>query len=124
MPAWLRALRARFGDREAVVGSSGRLSYRDLDEQSALLARGLLARGVTKGARVGLWLTNGPDWVVTWSAVSRIGAVAVPLSTFFTSREPPGSTSGCGQRRSTPTASSTPVTKARSTGGVYTSEAG
>jgi acyl-CoA synthetase (AMP-forming)/AMP-acid ligase II len=46
-----------------------------------------LARGVTKGARIGLWLTNGPEWVVTWAAVSRIGAVAVPLSTFFTARE-------------------------------------
>jgi acyl-CoA synthetase (AMP-forming)/AMP-acid ligase II len=32
-------------------------------------------------------MPNGPDWVVAWLAVSRIGAIAVPLNTFFQARE-------------------------------------
>jgi acyl-CoA synthetase (AMP-forming)/AMP-acid ligase II len=59
------------------------LTYRDLDERSAALARGLLRRGVGKGTRIGLLLGNGPEWVVWWAAVCRIGALLIPISTFL-----------------------------------------
>ncbi len=84
---WVRGLAETYGDHEALVGSGGRLSYRDLDRESRRLARGLLARGVGKGTRVGLWLGNGPAWLVTFAAIARCGAVAVPLSTFFSDAE-------------------------------------
>jgi acyl-CoA synthetase (AMP-forming)/AMP-acid ligase II len=80
-------LAARHGDREAVVGPDRRLTYHELDAESRRWARGLLARGVGKGTRVGLWLGNGADWVMIWAALARIGAVPVPLSTFFKERE-------------------------------------
>ena len=51
------------------------------------LARGLLASGVSKGTRVGLLMANGPDWVVCWLAAARIGAIVVPLNTFYMPRE-------------------------------------
>ena len=63
------------------------MTYAELEARSAGLARGLLARGVGKGTRVGLWLGNGADWVVVFLAVARCGAVAVPLSTFFSDAE-------------------------------------
>jgi len=84
---WVRALAAAYGDTEAVVGPRGRVTYTELDARSAVLARGLLARGVGKGTRIGLWLGNGADWVVSFLAVARCGAVAVPLSTFFSDAE-------------------------------------
>ena len=40
-------------------------------------------QGVGKGTRVGLFFPNGVDWIVWWLAVSRIGALAVPLSTMY-----------------------------------------
>ena len=40
-----------------------------------------------KGARVGLFFANGVDWVIWWLAVSRIGALAVPLSTLYAPAE-------------------------------------
>ena len=49
--------------------------------------RWLLGAGVGKGSRVGLFFPNGVDWVIWWLAVSRIGAVAVPLSTMYTPAE-------------------------------------
>ncbi|WP_261566062.1 class I adenylate-forming enzyme family protein [Frankia gtarii] len=79
--AFVRAVADAYGDRPAVVSGEHELTYRDLERRSAVLARGLLAQGVGKGTRIGLLFANGPDWAVTWAAISRVGAVAVPLST-------------------------------------------
>ncbi len=83
IPELVRAMGDAYGDKAAVVLGDDVLTYRALQERSAVLARGLLARGVGKGARVGILFANNPEWVVAWAAVARIGAVAVPLSTFL-----------------------------------------
>ena len=49
--------------------------------------RRLLARGVAKRTHVGVSFGNNPDFLVSLLAVSRIGAVAVPISTFAPGRE-------------------------------------
>ncbi len=77
----------RFGDRPFIVLGERRLTYEQADLESARLARGLLAIGVDKGTRVGLLMANGPDWVVAWLAAARIGAILVPLNTFYKPRE-------------------------------------
>jgi acyl-CoA synthetase (AMP-forming)/AMP-acid ligase II len=79
----VRAAADRFSGADAVVLGEDRLSYAELDRRSRSLARGLLARGVTKGTRIGFIYGNSPDWVVTFAAIARIGAIAVPLSTFY-----------------------------------------
>lgn len=84
---WIRALAAEHGGRTAIVGDSGRLDYAALDAISARIARSLLAAGVGKGTHVGLCFPNGPEWVLAWLAVARIGAVAVPINTFSKTRE-------------------------------------
>ena len=71
-----------YGSREAVALGDDALTYKDLDTRSADIARGLLARGIGKGARIGVLFGNGPLWVTWWAAIARIGAVPVPLSTF------------------------------------------
>jgi acyl-CoA synthetase (AMP-forming)/AMP-acid ligase II len=83
----VRAAANTYSDADAVVLGEDRLSYRELDRRSRILARGLLARGVTKGSRIGFVYGNSPDWVVTFAAISRIGAIAVPLSTFYRGAE-------------------------------------
>jgi acyl-CoA synthetase (AMP-forming)/AMP-acid ligase II len=72
----------RFGDKTLVVLDTERLTYADLESKSAEIAKGLLAIGVTKGAKVGLLAPNGPDWVIGLFAITRIGAVAVLLNTY------------------------------------------
>ena len=42
----------------------------------------LIAQGVGKGSRVGLLMENGPDWVAFAFAVTGLGALLVPISTF------------------------------------------
>ena len=50
-------------------------------------ARGLLAVGAGRGSRIGLLFPTGVDFVLAWLATARIGAIAVPISTFSTCRE-------------------------------------
>jgi len=78
---------AAHGDRTLLVLDERRLSYREAAVRSARLARGLVASGVGKGSRVGLLMPNGPEWLVAFLAATRIGALAVPLNTFFQTRE-------------------------------------
>ena len=64
-----------------------RATYRELWDQVALAARGLLARGVRKGERVGIWAPNRYEWVVTQYATARIGAILVNINPAYKSTE-------------------------------------
>lgn len=91
-PQLLRTAAAAYTDALAVVHEDGEdviesVSYRELDERSALIARGLLARGIGKGARVGFIFGNGPGFALMLAAISRIGAIAVPISTMIRAGE-------------------------------------
>ncbi|MFI5735106.1 amino acid adenylation domain-containing protein [Kribbella sp. NPDC051587] len=57
----------------------GDMTYRELDERSDALARGLVAKGVKRGDRVGVCLERGPELVVTLLAVMKAGAAYVPM---------------------------------------------
>src|SRR4030095_9276583 len=87
LPVLLRRLAAEHGARELIVTEARRMSYVQAESESAELARALLASGVGKGTRVGILFPNGPDWLVAFFAVTRIGALAVPVSTFYQARE-------------------------------------
>ncbi|WNG21950.1 AMP-binding protein [Cystobacter fuscus] len=85
----LRRTVERWGDREAlVVLSQGyRATWREFWEQTTRVARGLLALGVRKGDRVGLWSPNRFEWVVTQYAVARVGAILVNLNPAYKTAE-------------------------------------
>src|ERR1700689_3247806 len=90
MPATVAELlstRRRRGDDIFVITARERLTFGEADRRSAALAGALLRAGVGKGSRVGILYPNGVDWVVTWLAAARIGALTVPLSTFAPGRE-------------------------------------
>ena len=87
VPVFIRTLAERHGDATLIVLGERRLSYAEAEAQSAQLARGLLAEGVGKGTRVALLMPNGPDWVLAWLAATRIGALVVPVNTFYKARE-------------------------------------
>ncbi len=85
----LRRTVERFGDRDAlVVRHQGyRATYRELWEQSGLAARGLMARGVAKGDRVGIWSPNRSEWVVLQYATARMGAILVNINPAYKTSE-------------------------------------
>ena len=87
IPEFVRTRSELFGDRTFIVLRDQRVTYAQADERSARLARALVADGIGKGSRIGIWLPNGPDWVIAFLAAARIGAVAIPLNTFYKPRE-------------------------------------
>ena len=79
----------RFGDREALVSAQQeqRLTYRELSAAVDRLARGLLARGVGKGDRVGIWSPNCSEWVLVQYATARLGAILVTINPAYRTHE-------------------------------------
>lgn len=74
-------------DNLAVATPDDRLTYRDLDQRSTAVAARLVAAGAGKGTHVGILLPNNAAWVIAWAAVTRIGAVATPVNTFYKTPE-------------------------------------
>lgn len=87
VPVFLRTRTEAHGDRPLILLGDERIRYADAERRSARLAKGLLASGIGKGARVAVLFPNGPAWVVAWLALARIGAIVVPLNTFYKPRE-------------------------------------
>ncbi len=77
----------RHGERVAVVSEERSLTYAQLEAEVRELARALIGAGVVKGARVALWMGNGPDWIAAAFAVTSVGAVLVPVNTFASASE-------------------------------------
>lgn len=74
-------------DKPMVIDPSNRIAYAELDVVSRELAAAFVAAGVGKGTRVGLIMPNCVQWVQIAVALTRIGAVLVPLSTLLQAPE-------------------------------------
>ena len=78
-----RAAAARRAGHTALVFLGERYSYRQLEVWSEALAGALARRGVGAGDRVIVYTPHCPQWIVTWLAVQRVGAVGVPVTHFY-----------------------------------------
>ena len=76
-------------DREALVYADRdlRWTFRDLEREARLIARGLIGAGVARGDRVAVWATNVPEWIVLQFALAKIGAILVTVNTSLRARE-------------------------------------
>lgn len=70
----------QFPQRPFVLWDGGRLDYQQAEKQIAAFAGALAAQGIASGDRVGILLSNAPDFVIAKLAIARVGAVAVPLN--------------------------------------------
>lgn len=80
---------SQHGDRPAVISreQARRSTYRELDEQSNVLARGLQSLGVKKGDRVCVSLGNNIEFATVTYALFKLGAILVPLNPAFTANQ-------------------------------------
>ncbi|MEI2766524.1 MAG: AMP-binding protein [Dermatophilaceae bacterium] len=80
---------ARFPDRDALVdvAEGRRWTYAELVRDVDALARGLLAAGIAKGDRVGIWAPNRWEWVLVQYATAKIGAVLVNVNPAYRTHE-------------------------------------
>jgi acyl-CoA synthetase (AMP-forming)/AMP-acid ligase II len=83
----VRSRAAQHGSKPVVIDPESRISYDELDSTTQDLAAVFIQAGVNKGTRVGLIMPNSVRWVQVAIALTRIGAVLVPLSTLLKADE-------------------------------------
>jgi len=78
-----------YPDIEALVdvASGRRWTYAEFNAEVDRLALALLATGVERGDRVGIWSPNCPEWTVLQYATAKIGAILVSINPAYRSHE-------------------------------------
>jgi fatty-acyl-CoA synthase len=76
-------------DAEALVDVAGkrRWSYRELNDEIDVVARGLMALGIEPGERVGIWAPNCAEWTIVQYATAKIGAILVNINPAYRTHE-------------------------------------
>jgi fatty-acyl-CoA synthase len=87
LAALLDDVAAEHPDRAFVITDDGAWTYRELAEWSRAIGRGLVARGIEAGEHVAVVLPNGPEGIAVKFAISRVGAVAVPVNILLKAEE-------------------------------------
>ena len=82
IPAFLAEVVRRHGERPAAVFQSNgdRWSFQEFSDKVDQLAAGLLALGLYKGDRGGIWSPNRPEWLLAQFATARIGVILVNIN--------------------------------------------
>jgi fatty-acyl-CoA synthase len=73
---------ARFPDRDALISRHQGLRYtwQELQDEVNRFARGLMALGIQKGDRVGIWSPSHAEWTITQYATAKVGAILVNIN--------------------------------------------
>jgi acyl-CoA synthetase (AMP-forming)/AMP-acid ligase II len=79
----IRRVAEEWGNRDFVVLPDRRVSFAQAEAASRRLGKELLASGVGKGTRIGIFDTYSTEWAIVWLAVTRIGALAMPFSSIY-----------------------------------------
>ena len=83
----LQARAAACPDRTALASDEGSYTWRELDHLSTCMAARMLSHGVRKGTHAGIWSTNSPNWIITFLALEKVGAIPVLLNTCYSTDE-------------------------------------
>jgi fatty-acyl-CoA synthase len=85
----LDEIAARFPANDALISvfEKRRFDYRAFAEETNRVARALMAAGVEKGERIGVWSTNCADWVFLQFATAKIGAILVTINPAYRAYE-------------------------------------
>ena len=94
----LPASARRFGDKTALITGGRSFSFHELNQLSNRLANGLRGIGVEAGDRVTLYATNSWEWVVSYHAIHKLGAVANPINAMLTPEEVGYVVADCGAK--------------------------
>jgi len=84
LPRFLEDISSRHGGRPALRFDGRDIRYDALAAEAGRVAKALLAGGLAKGARVGVLMSNRPEWVACAFGVALAGGVLVPMNTFAT----------------------------------------
>ncbi|NOT64326.1 MAG: long-chain fatty acid--CoA ligase [Acidobacteria bacterium] len=83
----LAAANVHYGHHRATAFLGGHLTFAEIKQQADKLATSLLKLGVKPGDCVGIMLPNCPQYVISFFAIVRLGAIAVNINPTYTARE-------------------------------------
>ena len=83
----LRRTVERFPDKWATVFHDQMVTFREIEGLSNALANGLRALGVGKGDRVALFMTNRPEYLISFEATSKVGGTVTPINPAYHAEE-------------------------------------
>jgi long-chain acyl-CoA synthetase len=86
----------RFGDKTALVFEDQRFTFQQLDDAASRVASGLQRRGIAAGDTVALYAPNGPEWIMAYYAVMKMGGIVNPLNLMLTPDEAAYAMNDCG----------------------------
>ncbi|KKF01197.1 AMP-binding protein [Mycolicibacterium obuense] len=80
---------ARYGDVEALVDVEQglRYTYAEFNAEVDVVARGLMAKCIAKGDRVGIWAPNCAQWTIAQYACAKTGAILVNINPAYRTHE-------------------------------------
>ena len=89
LPEFFKYARQKYGQYEAVVFSqfNMRWTYSELLHKCDAFAAGLLALGLYKGDRVGIWSPNRAEWIIAQIATARLGIILVNINPAYKGTE-------------------------------------
>lgn len=75
------------GDALVDMATNRRWTYSELNAEIDVIARGLMALGIERGERVGIWAPNCPEWTIVQYATAKMGAILVNINPAYRTHE-------------------------------------
>lgn len=77
----------KFPDNPALIFAGKTTTYSEMNILVERLAKALVQRGVQKGDRISIFMPNSDNWVISFFAILRVGAVVVQTNTLYVENE-------------------------------------
>lgn len=77
----------KYPEKDAIIFKGQRITFRELDALSNSLANALATKGVSRGDTVALYTTNRPEYVISFYAVAKLGAISTPINPSYKEKE-------------------------------------
>lgn len=78
---------ARYGGNKCLTFNQTTYTYNNVNQKINQVAHGLRKLGISQGNRIGLFLSNCPEYLFTYFGVIKLGCINVPINTFLSSEE-------------------------------------
>ena len=86
----------KYPDQIALILKGGKVTYRELDEQSDRIAAALAKMGVKKGDRVALLMANCPQFIISYFGILKAGGIVVACNPLYAPPELQHQLNDCG----------------------------
>jgi len=77
----------KYPNSPCTIFKGGVITYREMDQLTDRLAAGITELGVKKGDRVGIFMLNTPQFVITFFSILKAGGIVVAINPLYKSRE-------------------------------------